>query len=117
MGRKKYMLEGTQRGRNELIQDSIYKDTGIRRDRKQISSHLRVLKSKLRAVPAGECPFRILYRAASSSSHWLLPFGRLSCIRRSGGKPPESAYLPKSFEKVVAVALLLLFLVSSRGLH
>ncbi|KAG9188220.1 hypothetical protein G6011_02143 [Alternaria panax] len=52
MGRKKYMLEGTQRGRNELIKDSIYRDTGIRRDRKQISSHLQVLKSKLRAVPA-----------------------------------------------------------------
>ncbi|KAI4706543.1 hypothetical protein J4E89_008610 [Alternaria sp. Ai002NY15] len=52
MGRKKYMLEGTQRGRNELIQDSIYRDTGIRRDRKQVSSHLQVLKDKLRGVPA-----------------------------------------------------------------
>lgn len=58
MGRKKYMLEGTQRGRNELIQDSIYRDTGIRRDRKQVSSHLQVLKDKLRGVPAGECPSR-----------------------------------------------------------
>ncbi|KAH6852910.1 TEA/ATTS domain family-domain-containing protein [Alternaria rosae] len=52
MGRKKYMLEGTQRGRNELIQDSIYRDTGIRRDRKQVSSHLQVLKDKLIGVPA-----------------------------------------------------------------
>ena len=52
------MLEGTQRGRNELIQDSIYRDTGIRRDRKQVSSHLQVLKDKLRGVPAGECPSR-----------------------------------------------------------
>jgi len=58
MGRKKYMLEGTQRGRNELIQDSIYRDTGIRRDRKQVSSHLQVLKDRLRGVPAGECPSR-----------------------------------------------------------
>jgi transcriptional enhancer factor len=63
MGRKKYMLEGTQRGRNELIQDSIHRDTGIRRDRKQISSHLQVLKQKLRAVPAGESPFRTLYQS------------------------------------------------------
>jgi transcriptional enhancer factor len=62
MGRKKYMLEGTQRGRNELIQDSIYRDTGIRRDRKQVSSHLQVLKDKLRSIPAGECPFRTLCR-------------------------------------------------------
>ncbi|KAH7357531.1 TEA/ATTS domain family-domain-containing protein [Pyrenochaeta sp. MPI-SDFR-AT-0127] len=48
MGRKKFMLEGQLRGRNELIQDSIYKDTGIRRCRKQVSSHLQVLKQHLR---------------------------------------------------------------------
>jgi transcriptional enhancer factor len=54
MGRKKYMFEGAQRGRNELIQDSIYRDTGISRDRKQVSSHLQVLKGKLQGFPAGE---------------------------------------------------------------
>ncbi|KAJ4316215.1 hypothetical protein N0V94_005563 [Neodidymelliopsis sp. IMI 364377] len=48
MGRKKYMLDGALRGRNELIQDSIYRDTGIRRDRKQVSSHLQVLKQHLK---------------------------------------------------------------------
>jgi transcriptional enhancer factor len=57
MGRKKYMLEGALRGRNELIQDSIYKETGIRRDRKQVSSHLQVLKQHLRDQPSGQyCP-------------------------------------------------------------
>lgn len=54
MGRKKYMLDGALRGRNELIQDSIYKDTGIRRDRKQVSSHLQVLKQHLKDQPGGE---------------------------------------------------------------
>lgn len=54
MGRKKFMLEGQLRGRNELIQDSIYKDTGIRRCRKQVSSHLQVLKQHLRDQQAGE---------------------------------------------------------------
>jgi len=54
MGRKKFMLDGALRGRNELIQDSIYKDTGIRRCRKQVSSHLQVLKQHLRDQPAGE---------------------------------------------------------------
>lgn len=56
MGRKKFMLDGALRGRNELIQDSIYKDTGIRRDRKQVSSHLQVLKQHLKDQPGGECP-------------------------------------------------------------
>ena len=54
MGRKKFMLEGALRGRNELIQDSICKDTGIRRDRKQVSSHLQVLKQHLKDQPGGE---------------------------------------------------------------
>ncbi|KAH8728376.1 TEA/ATTS domain family-domain-containing protein [Phaeosphaeriaceae sp. PMI808] len=47
MGRKKQLFEGALRGRNELIQDSIRKDTGIIRDRKQVSSHLQVLKQHL----------------------------------------------------------------------
>ncbi|KAH6643197.1 TEA/ATTS domain family-domain-containing protein, partial [Boeremia exigua] len=51
MGRKKFMLDGALRGRNELIQDSICKDTGIRRDRKQVSSHLQVLKQHLKDQP------------------------------------------------------------------
>jgi len=50
------MLDGQLRGRNELIQDSIYKDTGIRRCRKQVSSHLQVLKQHLKDQPAGELP-------------------------------------------------------------
>ena len=54
MGRKKFMLDGALRGRNELIQDSICKDTGIRRDRKQVSSHLQVLKQHLKDQPGGE---------------------------------------------------------------
>jgi hypothetical protein len=111
------MLEGTQRGRNELIQGSIYRDTGVRRDRKQISSHLQVLKSKLRAVPAGECSFRTLYRLASVYSHWLLMFGRQSCVCRSSVRRSENSYLPKSFQKAVAVALLLLLLASLKGLR
>ncbi|KAF1923654.1 uncharacterized protein M421DRAFT_74763 [Didymella exigua CBS 183.55] len=54
MGRKKFLLDNALRGRNELIQDSIYKDTGIRRDRKQVSSHLQVLKQHLKDQPHGE---------------------------------------------------------------
>jgi hypothetical protein len=54
MGRKKFMLDGQLRGRNELIQDSIRRDTGITRDRKQVSSHLQVLKQHLHNQPGGE---------------------------------------------------------------
>jgi transcriptional enhancer factor len=54
MGRKKFMLEGALRGRNELIQDSIRRDTGIVRDRKQVSSHLQVLKQHLHNQPGGK---------------------------------------------------------------
>lgn len=61
MGRKKYMLEGKLRGRNELIQNSISRDTGIRRDRKRVSSHLQVLKGKLEGFNLGQCSFRISF--------------------------------------------------------
>lgn len=56
MGRKKFMLDGALRGRNELIQDSIRRDTGIIRDRKQVSSHLQVLKQHLHNQPGGKWP-------------------------------------------------------------
>lgn len=61
MGRKKYMLNGTLRGRNELVQDFIAKNTGIKRDRKQVSSHIQVLKQLLKDQPGGE------YNSFSSS--------------------------------------------------
>jgi transcriptional enhancer factor len=48
------MLDGALRGRNELIQDFIRRDTGIVRDRKQVSSHLQVLKHHLHNFPSGE---------------------------------------------------------------
>jgi transcriptional enhancer factor len=55
MGRKKFMLDGLLRGRNELIQDSIKRDTSIVRDRKQVSSHLQVLKQHLKHQAGGKC--------------------------------------------------------------
>jgi transcriptional enhancer factor len=55
MGRRKLMLEGKKsRGRNELVAASIEKDTGISRCRKQVSSHIQVLKGKLKGEPQSE---------------------------------------------------------------
>ncbi|KAF2661889.1 hypothetical protein K491DRAFT_710317 [Lophiostoma macrostomum CBS 122681] len=51
MGRRKLMLDGQPRGRNELVSDSILKETGVKRDRKQVSSHIQVLKNILSGHP------------------------------------------------------------------
>lgn len=44
MGRKKHLFKEKQRGRNELIADWIEQTTGHKRNRKQVSSHIQVLK-------------------------------------------------------------------------
>ncbi|KAM0719988.1 hypothetical protein Q7P37_004123 [Cladosporium fusiforme] len=44
VGRKKSLFKEKQRGRNELIADWIEVTTGHKRNRKQVSSHIQVLK-------------------------------------------------------------------------
>ncbi|GAA5874322.1 hypothetical protein JCM3774_000940 [Rhodotorula dairenensis] len=48
LGRKKLLIDGKARGRNELISNYIYRTTGQERSRKQVSSHIQVLKNMYR---------------------------------------------------------------------
>jgi transcriptional enhancer factor len=45
LGRKKVMVNSKPCGRNELIADFILRKTGKVRSRKQVSSHIQVLKN------------------------------------------------------------------------
>jgi hypothetical protein len=67
MGRKKHLFKEKQRGRNELIADWIEMATGQSRNRKQVSSHIQVLKPFV-----AQDPLIMAYLSKGSESESLM---------------------------------------------
>ena len=59
MGRKKCSQRGKPYGRNMLIMEWIYRATGHKRERKQVSSHIQVLDRFLAGIPECMCTWYI----------------------------------------------------------
>lgn len=71
LGRRKVLVHGKPCGRNELIADYIERKTGKTRTRKQVSSHIQVLKN----VKKGDAEFQQLIAEPQTEEDFYIPAG------------------------------------------